>query len=142
MIRKRTAEEKSTDYPRRLVTMQSTPLGVRKGRPGFVGTVPLKTSRKYLRSERARRQQFNSYRPVFLAWITLKELYKFFGILLYTTKYQLQNLREYWKKKPGTASFPEVQMAMSYDRFALIYRCFRFSEEEVSQSEIQCESNL
>jgi hypothetical protein len=63
--------------------------------------------------------------------ITLGELRKFFGLLLYTTKYQLQNLRDYWSQKPGAASFPEVQLAMSYDRFSLIYRCFRFSEEEV-----------
>ena len=134
MIRKRTEEEASSDYPRRLVSLPGEPLGVRKGRPGFLGTVPFKISRKYLRSERARRRQFNSHRPVFLTPITLNDLYKFFGILLYTTKCQLQNLKDYWKKKPGTASFPEVQMAMAYDRFALIYRCFRFSEEEVSQN--------
>ena len=132
MIRKHTNEVASIDFPRRLVSLPSAPLEVRKGRPGFLGQVPFKTRRIYLRSERARRRQFYSYRPVFRAPITLKELQKFFGLLLYTTKYQVQNLREYWSKKPGTANFPEMQLAMSYDRFSLIYRSFRFTEEEVS----------
>ncbi len=132
MIRKHTYEVASMDFPRRLVSLPGTPLEIRKGRPGFLGPSPLRSRHKYLRSECSRRQRYESLRPIFCSAITLKELHKFFGILLYSTKYQVQSLKEFWSKKPGAASFPEVQLAMSYERFALIYRCFRFSEEEVS----------
>ena len=132
MIRKHTYEVASVDFPCQLVTLPGAPLEIQKGCPGFLGPSPLRSRCMYMQSECSRRQQYESLRPIFHSPITLKELHKFFGILLYSTKYQVQSFKEFWRKKPGAASFPEVQLAMSYERFALIYCCFCFSEEEVS----------
>jgi hypothetical protein len=130
-IRKRTEEEKSVDYPRRLHLFSSGPVLVKKGRPGFLSRVPMMIRRKYLRSEQARRRLFISKRPTFLSPVKMNELKKFFGILLFASEKQLPDLRGYWQQKIGRTGYPEVQQALSYERFALIYRCFRFTEEEV-----------
>ena len=130
-IRKHTNEEACMDYPRRLVNLPGKPMEVQKGQPGFLGTPPLKSQHVYLQSECARQHQLFSHPPVFTAPVTLKELHKFFGILIYSSKYHVESLKEFWSTKPGTASFPEAQMALSYKRFALIYRCFCFYEEKV-----------
>jgi hypothetical protein len=54
VIRKHTSEVASIDFPRRLVSIPSIPVEVRKGRPGFLGPAPMQTRRVYIRSERAR----------------------------------------------------------------------------------------
>jgi hypothetical protein len=132
-IRKRTQEEKNRDYPRRLQLVTSGPVRIKKGRPGFLKSTPFVTRRKYFRSEQARRKQLISTRPTFLSAITMREFQKFLGILLFASEKQLPDLKGYWRRAVGKTGYPEIQQALSYERFALIYRCFHFTDEEVGQ---------
>ena len=139
-IRKRTIEEENQDYPRRLQIVTIGPVKNKKGRPGFLKSVPSMTKRKYFHSEQARQKQFSSMRPTFLSPITISEFQKFLGILLFASEKQLPDLKGYWRRASGKTGYPEIQQALSYERFALIYRCFHFSEEEVGVNSISPKS--
>ena len=71
------------------------------------------------------------------------KLKKFLGIIIYSSEYPIADLKHYWnKKRSDEPQHSLVQLSMSYARFALIYQCFRFSEDEMIALEFEINDQM
>lgn len=57
---------------------------------------------------------------------TAQEIYRFIGILIYTSVYQYPNIEEYWSTTDG---FPPIQRTMPIKRFMVIKKWLCFHDE-------------
>lgn len=131
-IQKATKEAKRNDYPRRIIRIPNGPLPIRKGHPGYVSRVhPLSYRRISVRSRSRGRRTFTQ-NPLYHSPISMRELKRFLGIIIYSAENPVDDLRQLWNKtKHDEPQHGLIQLTMSYARFALIYQCFRFSEDEM-----------
>ena len=131
-IARATREATRIDYPRRVYTIPSGPLPIRKGRPGFLHSTPFAYRREHFRSISRGRVKKTAHHPLYLTPFTMEELKKFIGILIYSGEYHVSDLRQFWnRRKSHEAMHSMIQLAMSLRRFQVMYKSFRFTEEQV-----------
>lgn len=75
-----------------------------------------------------------AHKPIYHSPFTLDELFKFLGILLYSAEYPTNNFENYWNNNNFNSPFHgTIQLTMSCLRFKLMYKSFRFTQQEVFQ---------
>tara|TARA_R110002050_G_C8919557_1_gene511322 strand:- start:93 stop:1949 length:1857 start_codon:yes stop_codon:yes gene_type:complete len=120
----------------------SAPNTPQKGRPAITGKRRGKkqVTKAVLRS--ARRKRRRSLEPCLTEGVSVRELKKFFSILLYASTQRVVEYALFWKttKDAGVHTFP--RRLMSRERFSLLYSCFLFEEEEMRHLEDMLSDHL
>ena len=74
--------------------------------------------------------------------ISTIEFKKFFAILLYTLSVHIKALTDLWAEDDDLSRNTFVQKLLSRDRFKVIYRAFRFSDDQLQQMEEEMQEHL
>ena len=131
-----TREAANVDYPEELVIVTDSEDEQGEPRKPTVGSLELRKKTKKIRRRVSGRRVSNLQRkhsqcPLFLQPIDFEELMTFFGILVHAGTEKNDSWRDYWTRNHDSSQHGLIQLAMSFERFSLIFQNFYFSEQEV-----------